>query len=492
MKTTSINKNSWFFFIIIIYLVSLFSTQSSHSTVAINRIFSEDTTTDSLKQVLIDSLEEKLYKNYSQLFDCEQIEDEFINIQNELVENKNRIKSDSILFAAKIRAVLKDTAYVSVDSIRWVTLASFYAQLSDPKSKKDSLHSRQKDSMIGSAIGLLVKKNQTKNDSMNLVKLLESFRSDYKERNLAITDFNKRQSDFLNTQIKKANCKTIVQNTIADNNEQIAQKLSGMINKDSGLVFEKVYKKKKYLVFKYNVEERQDSFDLSVIGNRTKSPQTIKAAWDKEVAKKSNQPIFIMNAGMFKEDYSAQGLLIEKTKENFPINPLDTNTVNKSKTGNFYLYPNGVFYIKNDGRCYLSTTQTFIKEENQKKPNEASKIKYATQSGPMLVVNKKIHKAFNPSSKNLNLRNGIGIRNVGKIQEVYMVISQDQVTFHEMASFYKDILQCENALYLDGVVSRMYVQLGKKQWGKLDNSMGLGPLLMVTKKKPTPVSANKK
>ena len=491
MKTTSINKNSWFFFIIIIYLVSLFSTQSSHSTVAINRIFSEDTTTDSLKQVLIDSLEEKLYKNYSQLFDCEQIEDEFINIQNELAENKNRIISDSILFAVKIRAVLKDTAYVSIDSIRWVTLASFYAQLSDPKSKKDSLHSRQKDSMIVSAIGLLVKKNQTKNDSMNLVKLLESFRSDYKERNLAITDFNKRLSDFLNIQTKKLNCKTIAQNTIADSNEQIAQKLSGLINKDSGMVFEKVYKKKKYLVFKYNVEERQDSFDLSVIGNRTKSPQTIKAAWDKEVAKKSNQPIFIMNAGMFKEDYSAQGLLIEKTKENYKDDPLDMDT-SKGKSGNFYMHPNGVFYLKVDGKCYLRTTAAFIKEENRKKINESSKILYATQSGPMLVVNKRIHKAFNPSSKNVNIRNGIGIRNVGKTQEVYMVLSQDQVTFHEMASFYKDILQCENALYLDGVVSRMYVQLGKKQWGKLDNSMGLGPLLMVTKKKPTPVSANKK
>jgi uncharacterized protein YigE (DUF2233 family) len=194
---------------------------------------------------------------------------------------------------------------------------------------------------------------------------------------------------------------------------------------------------------------------------------------------------------MFKEDYSAQGLLIEKTNENYKDDPLDMDT-SKGKAGNFYMHPNGVFYIKVDGRCYLRTTAAFVKEENRKKINESSKIIYATQSGPMLVVNNRIHKAFNPSSKNVNIRNGIGIRNVGKTQEVYMVLSQDQVTFHEMASFYKDILQCENALYLDGVVSRMYVQLGKKQWGKLDNSMGLGPLLMVTKKKPTPVSANKK
>jgi uncharacterized protein YigE (DUF2233 family) len=64
-----------------------------------------------------------------------------------------------------------------------------------------------------------------------------------------------------------------------------------------------------------------------------------------------------------------------------------------------------------------------------------------------------------------------------------MVISENMVSFHEMASFYKDVLKCSDALYLDGVVSRANMQLGKVQRGELDNRQGLGPLLVVTKKK---------
>jgi uncharacterized protein YigE (DUF2233 family) len=190
----------------------------------------------------------------------------------------------------------------------------------------------------------------------------------------------------------------------------------------------------------------------------------------------------IMNAGMFNESYSAQGLLIENGKT---INFLDTDT-SKGKSGNFYLQPNGVFFIKENGKCYLKTTKEFIKEENTSKRKDSSsmkKIKYATQSGPMLVINNKIHPAFNPSSKNVNIRNGIGIRNTNKNQEIFLVISDEQVTFHEFASFFKDKLQCDNALYLDGVVSRTYMQIGKQQKGKLDNSMGLGPLFLIYQKK---------
>ena len=52
-----------------------------------------------------------------------------------------------------------------------------------------------------------------------------------------------------------------------------------------------------------------------------------------------------MNGGMYTEERSPVGLFIKEGKI--------IKTVNKSKgTGNFYLQPNGIFYITNDGRTF--------------------------------------------------------------------------------------------------------------------------------------------
>jgi len=59
------------------------------------------------------------------------------------------------------------------------------------------------------------------------------------------------------------------------------------------------------------------------------------------------------------------------------------------------LHPNGAFYLTNSKEAKIETTSNFVTNKN---------IKYATQSGPMLLINGVLHSKFNKSSKNLNIR----------------------------------------------------------------------------------------
>ena len=81
-------------------------------------------------------------------------------------------------------------------------------------------------------------------------------------------------------------------------------------------------------------------------------------------------------------------------------------------------------------------------------------IKHATQSGPMLVVDGKIHPAFNPKSTNFYIRNGVGVMADGN---VIFIMSEQPVTFYEFAQVFRDRFKCQNALYLDGAISKMYL-----------------------------------
>ena len=161
--------------------------------------------------------------------------------------------------------------------------------------------------------------------------------------------------------------------------------------------------------------------------------------------------LFSTNGGMYKKDRSPQGLYIEykiiKTK-------IDTSSGN----GNFYLKPNGIFYITTDNNAVISQTEDFINKGN---------IKYATQSGPMLVIDGAVHSAFKEKSTNLNIRNGVGIL---PNNEVVFVISKKEINFYEFADFFKK-LGCKNALYLDGFVSRTY--LPEKNWEQIDGDFGV-------------------
>lgn len=160
---------------------------------------------------------------------------------------------------------------------------------------------------------------------------------------------------------------------------------------------------------------------------------------------------FAMNGGMYKRDHSPQGLFILSQEL---ITPLNTH----SGSGNFYLKPNGVFYLTDDKRPVVCKTSDFV---------DNGKIAYATQSGPMLLINGEIHPAFKKGSANLNIRNGVGILPDNR---VVFAISKSEINFYDFALFFKNI-GCKNALYLDGFVSRMY--LPEKNWKQTDGDFGV-------------------
>jgi uncharacterized protein YigE (DUF2233 family) len=129
--------------------------------------------------------------------------------------------------------------------------------------------------------------------------------------------------------------------------------------------------------------------------------------------------------------------------------------------GNFHLKPNGVFYVK-DGKPGVMETEAFAKS--------GIKPDYASQSGPMLVINGKIHPKFSETGTSRKLRNGVGIDAAGR---AYFVISENAVTFWEFASLFRDELKTDNALFFDGSVSSLYAP----EINRNDGFLPLGPMV---------------
>ena len=102
-------------------------------------------------------------------------------------------------------------------------------------------------------------------------------------------------------------------------------------------------------------------------------------------------------------------------------------------------------------------------------------IKYATQSGPMLVIDGQVHSSFKDGSTNLNIRNGVGILPDNK---VIFAMSKTEINFYDFAKYFQS-LGCKNALYLDGFVSRTY--LPEKKWTQTDGNFVV--MICLTKKK---------
>ncbi len=165
-----------------------------------------------------------------------------------------------------------------------------------------------------------------------------------------------------------------------------------------------------------------------------RSFSNLKAA----LAKEGKHLVFAMNGGIFQEDLKPLGLYIEKGKTKYRLN------TRKNAYGNFYIQPNGVFYLKDDGQGAIVSTTAF---------KSTPSIYYATQSGPMLVINGEINSILADGSANVRRRNGVGILADGNL---FFAISKGFVNFYDFAEYFKQS-GCVNALYLDGSVSQIYL-----------------------------------
>lgn len=174
------------------------------------------------------------------------------------------------------------------------------------------------------------------------------------------------------------------------------------------------------------------------------------------------RPTMVTNAGMFDPDYQAHGLLVISRHVYQQIDR------KKAKGANFYIQPNGVFYV-DDGKYFLATTKAYATLYAHKVPE------FATQSGPMLVTGDSINPQFDRFSQALNTRSGVGILPNG---DPIFIIAEG-INFYDFAAIFKNKYFCKEALFLDGGISAMLV--GEQEVGTLKN-YSFGPIIAVEKK----------
>jgi uncharacterized protein YigE (DUF2233 family) len=180
--------------------------------------------------------------------------------------------------------------------------------------------------------------------------------------------------------------------------------------------------------------------------------------------REARQVRFAMNAGMYDTEQAPLGLFVADGRT---VRPART----ESGTGNFYLKPNGIFFVDDQGRAAVAETGAFLASGRQPI--------WATQSGPLLVSGGVLHPAILPNGESRLIRNGVGVTAEGR---AWFVISDDPVSFGRFARFFRDGLGTPDALYLDGTVSSAWIPAH----GRLDGRGGLGPLVVVSRSSSGP------
>lgn len=163
------------------------------------------------------------------------------------------------------------------------------------------------------------------------------------------------------------------------------------------------------------------------------------------------KPLVLMNAGIFEPGYRPTGLHVEEGEEKVPLNLEDA-------PGNFFLKPNGVFYVDKNGAAGVMEATAYTKSRVE--------ARMAVQSGPMLLSTGRSHPKFNEGSPNRLIRNGVGVDAEGNIWFAATVRTQERFgNLWEFAALFRDELGCPDALFLDGDISELFVEPGPGKFG---------------------------
>jgi len=163
--------------------------------------------------------------------------------------------------------------------------------------------------------------------------------------------------------------------------------------------------------------------------------------------------VFAMNGGMYHDDRRPVGHFLDTRGE-------AQRVITTAGPGNFGLLPNAVFCI-GDGWAEVIESRAYAADPPA--------CHYASQSGPMLVIEGALHPRFLPGSTSRFVRNGVGVTADGR---VVAAISNAPVSFHRFARFFRDALGAPNAMYFDGKVSRLYAPA----LGRHDLGFPMGPI----------------
>jgi len=151
--------------------------------------------------------------------------------------------------------------------------------------------------------------------------------------------------------------------------------------------------------------------------------------------------LFAANAGIYDRQSAPLGLYVENGKTLVPLNLAHGNPA----SGNFSLRPNGVFVIYPDGHAAVRSSEDFKRDDKA--------ARWATQSGPMLLIDGEINPNFVDDSDSTKWRSGVCAKTP---QQAVFAVSKTPVNFHTFARLFRDELGCRDALYLDGTISQFY------------------------------------
>ena len=172
---------------------------------------------------------------------------------------------------------------------------------------------------------------------------------------------------------------------------------------------------------------------------------------------------FAVNGGMYGDDLKPIGYYVEGGER---LKELDRG----DGEGNFYMKPNGVFF-GTGGSWRVLRSNTFFE-------TVGDRPEFGTQSGPLLLVDGKLHPEIQDDGPSKAIRNGGAVDASGK---AHFVISDAPISFGQLERYFRDVVKVGNALYLDGQVSSLWDPASER----LDKGR-VGPIIVVTLREKAP------